>query len=87
MLFLEGCYEEDILGYILWLIVVISSMLCIIIVLGNLLMCIVIIKDFYKELWMFFNYFVINLVVVDLIVGCVIEFVFIIYYVKEVVKG
>lgn len=87
MPFSEGCHEEDIPGYISWSTVAISSMLCIITVLGNLLTCIAIIKDPYKELRTPFNYFVINLVAADLIVGCVTEPAFIIYHAKEAVKG
>ena len=87
MPFSEGCHEEDIPGYISWSTVAISSMLCIITVPGNLLTCIAIIKDPYKELRTPFNYFVINLVAADLIVGCVTEPAFIIYHAKEAVKG
>lgn len=87
MVFLDNCVEDDILCFVLWIIVVISSLLCVFIVLVNMLICIVIIKDFFKDLWMLFNYFIINLVVVDLVIGFVILFSFIIYYFWEVIEG
>ena len=87
MPFSEGCHEDDIPRYISWSTVAISSVLCIITVPGNLFTCIAIIKDPYKELRTPFNYFVINLVAADLIVGCVTEPAFIIYHTKEAVKG
>lgn len=87
MPFSDICSTEDIPSYISWCTVVISICFCIMTVPGNFLTCVAIIKDPFRELRTPFNYFIINLAVSDLIVGCVTEPGFIIYHVKEAMKG
>ena len=87
MPFSDRCSEENIPRYISWSTVAISVVLCIITIPGNLLTCVAIIKDPFRDLRTPFNYFVINLAIADLIVGCATEPGFIIYHTKEAIKG
>ena len=87
MPFSDTCFGEDIPRFVSWGTVAVSSLLCALTVPGNLLTCIAIIKDPVKDLRSPFNYFVINLAVADLIIGCVTEPGFIIYHTREAMKG
>lgn len=64
----------------------ISAILCIITIPGNILICMVMVKDPHKELRSPFNYFVVNLAIADLTVGCVTEPSFVVYHIREALQ-
>lgn len=82
----DFCEDKRVLFELFVIIVIILIILCVIIVLGNVLICLVIVKDLNKEFWFVFNYLVFNFVLVDLIIGICIELVFVLFYVREVLK-
>lgn len=78
--FCDGVLVFDIF---LFIIVVFFLGFVLFIILGNFLVCLVVWKDFYKCLRMLFIFFVINLVILDLIVGMVVELLLIYMYFCE----
>lgn len=56
---------------------VIVIVFVVIIIVGNFLVIVVLYKDLFGELWMIVNYFLLNFVVVDLIMGFVVEFMWV----------
>lgn len=80
------CEDERVLFELLVVIVILLVILLVVIVLGNILICWVIVKDLNKEFRLLFNYLVFNFVIVDFIIGVIMEFLFVVFYVREVLK-
>lgn len=67
----------------LFIIVFLFLIFVIVIVFGNFLVCFVVLKDLYKCFKLLFIFFVVSFVVLDLIVGMVMEFILVWFYFCE----
>lgn len=80
---LNLCFDVVVLLYLSIIVVIVDFIFVVIVIVGNLLVLFVVIFDLNCNLWCWFNYFVVNLVVVDLMMGCLGFFMFVEFYIWE----
>lgn len=79
------CYGVGVLKEVLIIILCIVVVYCFFIVFGNLLIILLILLDLNKNFYcIFFIFFIFNLVIIDLIVGVMVELLFMVIYWREV---
>ena len=86
-MFRTDCNNVSVPSRLSYTTATVSGVLCLLTVSGNLFVCLAVFIDPHRDLRKPFNYFVVNLAIADLIVGCVTEPISVYYHIKEGLGG